>query len=121
MFVACKYFYSECVCVCVCAVGFFFSKCVICTGEFTHFLVLFLKSCLLVNVFSCEHIYVAVCVCAHACALIEEALGRESTINWATWINHAKLMRLKCVERQRREGIADHTHTKTRTRTHTQT
>ena len=49
-------------------------------------------------------------MCVHACALIEEAQGRESTINWATWISHAELMRLKCVEQHRQEGISDHTH-----------
>lgn len=55
-----------------------------------------------------------VCVNAHASALTEEAQGRESTINWATWISHAELMRLKCVEQQHWEGFADqHTHTNT--------
>ncbi len=90
----------------------------ICKVELRHFLTVFLKPCLFVNIFHCEHIYVAVCVCAHAHALIEEALGRESTINWATWISHAQLMRLKCVEQQRREGIADHTHTHKHALTH---
>lgn len=39
-----------------------------------------------------------------ACVLTEEALGRESTINWATWISHAELMRLKRVEQEHWEG-----------------
>lgn len=54
------------------------------------------------------HIYVAVCVCVHACALIEEAQGREHAINWATWIDHAELTRLKCVELHREECHANH-------------
>lgn len=65
--------------------------------------------------------WLCVCMPVHSCALIEEAQGRESTINWATWISHAKLMRLKCVERQHWEGIADHRHSLSLSDTHTHT
>lgn len=52
--------------------------------------------------------------CVHACALIDEAWGREHAINWATWIGHAELTRLKYVELQHKEcagdraGVYDH-------------
>lgn len=48
-------------------------------------------------------------MCLRACALIDEAQGREHAINWATWIGHAELTRLKCVEQQREECDADRT------------
>lgn len=68
------------------------------------------------NPFKFDHIYVAVRVraCVHACALIDEAWGREHAINWATWIGHAELTRLKYVELQHKEcdgdraGVYDH-------------
>lgn len=48
------------------------------------------------------------CVHLHACALVDEAQGREHTINWAAWIGHAELTRLKWVERQCEDCDADH-------------
>lgn len=101
--------------MCVHLVAFFYI--LICTVKFAHFLTLLLKSYLFMNVFIFEQMYVAVYVCVFARALNEEAQGRESTINWATWISHAQLMRLKCVEQRRREGIADHTQTQDSTHT----
>lgn len=65
---------------------------------------LFWKSRLFGNVFNFERIYVA--------------QGRGGAINWATWISHAELMRLKCVGRQRREKALLTTQTQDR-RIHT--
>lgn len=59
--------------------------------------------------FGCIYVDVCVCVCLHASALIDEAQGREHAIKWATWMFHAALTRLKCVEQQREECEADRT------------
>lgn len=41
---------------------------------------------------------------------LRKPTGGKSTINWATWISHAVLMRLKCVEQQRQKDDVNRKH-----------